>query len=864
MPTLTEQTFEVYQDGLGTIELTAELSSASPELIAYVTENREYLDGIRGTIDTDMQVLLDYIQSDEGGIFIGNSAYNKNFGTAAGTVSEGNHTHAYLPLSGGTLSGTLTLEDTLLGAGNITLTKDTPYMTLNGVSGSTPKYVIKNDGVSTFAIQSNSTFTVFQRFNTAGGDSRLTMYETYSEFSHELRGVDGADNDNALMTKSYIDASSAGVQANVAAEAVTRASADASNVTAIALVQTNLDDYETSNDANTGVITGRLDGHDTAIAAKEPSFTKSTAFNKDFGTLAGTVTQGNDARLSDARTPTAHTHVEASITDLDKYTQSEVDAAIGTRATTVHTHVEASITDLDKYTQAEVDAVIGTRAPTVHTHLKAQITDFSDTDYAAAGHTHTKADITDFSDTDYAAAVHAHTKAAITDFSDADYATAAQGALADTALQSISDVDLIDLGDVDNTMVPLDGQVLTYNAGVWDAETSPVGVTDHGLLSGLSDDDHDIYHTDARGDVRYNTKAEVSAQLATKEPSFTKNTAFNKDFGTAAGTVTQGDDARLSDARTPTSHTHSEYVDLSNDQIIAGIKTFSAAAHVIGDLTLGDGTANNSNPWLYINSPLTGNPKVVLQREGIDKCEITGLVNRLELKQESTMLELFGADGFARFSTVVRAATPVNGTDLTTKDWVEGLATNYATAAQGTLASNAIANALPSAQVLIGNGSNTATPVTLSGDVTTTNAGVTSVGNNKITLAKLAQMSTSRILGRTTAATGNVESLTPAQARSVIGVEIGTDVHPYNAALIGTTGTYTGGDASKLANIQDDATANSTDTVLKNRANHTGTQPLASISDAGSIASKGFWMGTQAQYDALGVWNANTIYFVTA
>lgn len=43
----------------------------------------------------------------------------------------------------------------------------------------------------------------------------------------------------------------------------------------------------------------------TAKAAEtyEPKFTKNTAFNKNFGTTAGTVTEGNDARLSDPRTP---------------------------------------------------------------------------------------------------------------------------------------------------------------------------------------------------------------------------------------------------------------------------------------------------------------------------------------------------------------------------------------------------------------------------------------------------------------------------------------------------------------------------------------------------------------------------------
>jgi hypothetical protein len=51
-----------------------------------------------------------------------------------------------------------------------------------------------------------------------------------------------------------------------------------------------------------------------AEVGAEPAFTKNTAFNKDFGTTAGTVTQGNDSRLSDARTPTAHTHAFSEIT----------------------------------------------------------------------------------------------------------------------------------------------------------------------------------------------------------------------------------------------------------------------------------------------------------------------------------------------------------------------------------------------------------------------------------------------------------------------------------------------------------------------------------------------------------------------
>jgi hypothetical protein len=56
--------------------------------------------------------------------------------------------------------------------------------------------------------------------------------------------------------------------------------------------------------------------------------------------------------------PLIHTHVEADITDLDKYTVAEVDAALLLKAEAVHTHLEVDITDLDKYTVAEVDAIV--------------------------------------------------------------------------------------------------------------------------------------------------------------------------------------------------------------------------------------------------------------------------------------------------------------------------------------------------------------------------------------------------------------------------------------------------------------------------------------------------------------------------
>jgi len=62
----------------------------------------------------------------------------------------------------------------------------------------------------------------------------------------------------------------------------------------------------------------------------------------------------------------------------------------------------------------------------------------------------------------------------------------------------------------------------------------------------------------------------------------------------------------------------------------------------------------------------------------------------------------------------------------------------------------------------------------LSGDVSSSANAVT-IANNAVTLGKLAQVSTARFLGRTTASTGNVEALTATQATGLLNNFIGGD-----------------------------------------------------------------------------------------
>lgn len=80
---------------------------------------------------------------------------------------------------------------------------------------------------------------------------------------------------------------------------------------------------------------------------------------------------------------------------------------------------------------------------------------------------------------------------------------------------------------------------------------------------------------------------------------------------------------------------------------------------------------------------------------------------------------------------------------------------------------------LTSAHILVGNASNLAADVAMSGDVTISNTGVTAIGTNKVANTQLAQIATQTFKGRTTASTGNVEDLTVTQATAMLNVVSG-------------------------------------------------------------------------------------------
>ena len=77
------------------------------------------------------------------------------------------------------------------------------------------------------------------------------------------------------------------------------------------------------------------------------------------------------------------------------------------------------------------------------------------------------------------------------------------------------------------------------------------GVQNIGGLQAVLDGKASVSHTHTISNV-----TGLQSTLDGKEPLITKKTAFNKDFGSAIGTVCEGNDSRLSDSREPLAHTH--------------------------------------------------------------------------------------------------------------------------------------------------------------------------------------------------------------------------------------------------------------------------------------------------------------------
>lgn len=105
------------------------------------------------------------------------------------------------------------------------------------------------------------------------------------------------------------------------------------------------------------------------------------------------------------------------------------------------------------------------------------------------------------------------------------------------------------------------------------------------------------------------------------------------------------------------------------------------------------------------------------------------------------------------------------------------------------------------------------------------------IANGVVTLAKMADISTDIFIGRTTIGVGVPEELSKAAALAILGVEDGAEVN--NISDVNATDLTDGNDSTLHYHASD-----------RSRANHTGTQTLSTISDAGTAAAADTGVGT--------------------
>lgn len=167
------------------------------------------------------------------------------------------------------------------------------------------------------------------------------------------------------------------------------------------------------------------------------------------------------------------------------------------------------------------------------------------------------------------------------------------------------------------------------------------GVTDHGLLTGLADDDHAQYHTDTRGDARYPLKSNNLSDLTnltTARTNLGLGGAAVLNVGTAAGTVAAGDDSRITGAAQKASNL-SDLANVATARTNLGLGALATLSQVTSTEIAANAVTTNA---IFIAS--VNNAKLANMATGTFKGRVsagTGQPEDLTGTQATTLLDVF-------------------------------------------------------------------------------------------------------------------------------------------------------------------------------------------------------------------------------
>lgn len=267
------------------------------------------------------------------------------------------------------------------------------------------------------------------------------------------------------------------------------------------------------------------------------------------------------------------------------------------------------------------------------------------------------------------------------------------------------------------------------------------GVTDHGALTGLADDDHTQYHNDARGDARYAAIAHVGSGgtahanvVAAGAAGFMTGSDKTKLDGIASGATANSSDATLLARANHTGTQAPATIQVSATQRLLGRTTAGAGpaeeltasqGRTLLGLVIGTDVAAQS----HVGSGGTAHADVIAAgasgfMSGADKTKLNGIAaGATANSSDATLLARANHTGTQTASTISDFTTAHNAIDHTTA---------LASASVDDLADVALTTPV-SGNLLRYNGTNwvNATPATVGGDIILNDlAGVSTTGGS--------------------------------------------------------------------------------------------------------------------------------------
>jgi hypothetical protein len=124
---------------------------------------------------------------------------------------------------------------------------------------------------------------------------------------------------------------------------------------------------------------------------------------------------------------------------------------------------------------------------------------------------------------------------------------------------------------------------------------------------------------------------------------------------------------------------------------------------------------------------------------------------------------------FGRTGVVIAVAGDYTSSEITNSSSVTG---TYVTDALNTLDTGKLSTTLTNGNIIVGNGSNVATPVAMSGDATISNTGALTISNQAVTFAKMQHISSQHLVGRHAAGSGDIQQISLGTGLSFSGANL--------------------------------------------------------------------------------------------